>query len=116
MILVALVAWRFTVRPSTTAGPGGGPAAGGGRRAGGGTVEVSPVTRRTITNTLQSVGDVESPYKVEVAPKTTGRINFLQVREGDVVKTGQVLLKIDPSDLLGAVSQAQANVAEARSR
>ena len=65
---------------------------------------------------LQTVGNAESPYKIEIAPKTAGRIEMLQAREGDMVQAGQVLLKIDPSDLKGAVLQQEAAVAEARSR
>ena len=96
-------------------GPGGG--AGGQRRGGAAAaVEVTKAVGRTITETLESVANVESPYKVQISPRTSGRINYLEVREGDPVRPGQVLLGIDPAELEGAVSQAQANVAEARSR
>src|SRR5437763_10485093 len=89
------------------AGGKGGPAA---------VVQVASVQHRVIIQTIQSVGNVESPYKIEISPKTAGRIMYLEVREGDPVTQGEVLLKIDPSDLQGAVVQQQASVAEARSR
>ncbi len=79
-------------------------------------VSVSNVVARTIVEDVQSVANVESPFKVEISPKISGRIAFLQAREGDAVTAGQVLLQIDPSDLQGAVLQQQANVAEARAR
>lgn len=79
-------------------------------------VEVASAGPRQISESVESVGNVESPYRIEIAPRTSGRIAFLEVREGDQVKKGQLLLKIDPSDLEGAVIQQRANVAEARSR
>jgi RND family efflux transporter MFP subunit len=113
LALMGLLIWRFSIRGAANAQVAGQT---GARRNAAAAVEVTPAVRRVIVQSLQSVGNVESPYKVEISPKSAGRISFLDVREGDPVKAGQVLLKIDPSDLQGAVSQAQANVAEARSR
>jgi HlyD family secretion protein len=142
-ILIGLLVWRFKNMPEVAAGgPGGGGAPGGGagrasgaggaggtRGTGGATgpgggggrggpaaVEVAAAGPRTITVTLQTVGNVESPYKIQVSPKTTGRIEYLEAREGDPVTKGQVLLRIDPAELQGAANQAAANVAEERSR
>jgi RND family efflux transporter MFP subunit len=80
------------------------------------TVRIAPATGRLMVQSLQSVGNVESPYKIEISPKSAGRIEYLEAREGDVVSAGQIILKIDPSDLQGAVLQQEAAVAEARSR
>ncbi|HWA82134.1 MAG TPA: biotin/lipoyl-binding protein [Fimbriimonadaceae bacterium] len=111
LIVVALVVWRFRIRATTE-----GATRTQVRRGGAAMVEVTPATGRVIVQQIESVGDVESPFKVEISPKSTGRISYLQVREGDPVKSGEVILKIDPSDLQGAVVQAEANVAEARSK
>ncbi len=123
VILLALVGWRFSIRASGNSSGDSGKQKGGapGRGGGGGgksapSVEVVPTASRTIIQSIQSVGNVESPDKLEVAPKTSGRITLLQVREGDPVKPGDVLLKIDPGDLEGAVLQQEASVADARSR
>lgn len=113
VILIALVVWRFNNRAETNQQTMG---QAGQRRGGTAAVELAPATARTITQTLESVANVESPYKVAISPKTSGRINFLEAREGDQVQKGQVLLGIDPVELQAAVGQAQANVAEARSR
>jgi RND family efflux transporter MFP subunit len=79
-------------------------------------VQVAPTTSRLIVQRLQSVGDIQSPEVLEVSPITAGRIDYLNAREGDPVTVGEVLLKIDPSDLQGAMLQQQANLAEARAR
>lgn len=112
ILLLGLVAWRFVGR-SAAQGQLNRQAGMGGRTA---TVQLAPATSRVIVQTLESVGNVESPFKNEISPKTAGRIEYLLAREGDPVSPGKVLLKIDPSDLQGAVLQQQASVAEARSR
>ncbi|MFI5386288.1 MAG: biotin/lipoyl-binding protein, partial [Fimbriimonadales bacterium] len=113
VLLIGLIGWRFTVNASAKAKTAGSQQS---RQRAAASVEVAVAGPRTITNVLQSVGSVESPYKVEISPKSAGRISYLELREGDPVKAGQIVLKIDPSDLEGAVVQAQANVADARSK
>lgn len=136
VLLVALVVWRFKTKADNPAGPGGmgagggGAAQGGGGRPGGGgagggggmggsrapTVELAVAKAGEIESQLQTVGSLESPNKANVAPKSSGRIEFIQVREGDRVSVGQTLVRIDPSDLEGQVAAARSNVAEARAR
>ncbi len=111
MALLALVGWRFSglnaEKKQNSAKPAESKAA---------TVRVALATSRVLVQSVQAVGSVESPYKVEISPKTAGRIKYLQVREGDRVTPGEILIKIDPSDLQGAVIQQEANVAEAKAR
>ena len=106
--LVGLVGWRFAISGSANGDkPGAGKAP---------VVMLAPVTSREFVQLVESVGNVVSPYKVEISPKIAGKIEFLTAREGDSVKEGELLLKIDPSDLQDAVLQQQAAVDEARSR
>jgi RND family efflux transporter MFP subunit len=79
-------------------------------------VEVATAKSTDIVHTVQVVGNLESPQKVVISPKVTGRIEYLQAREGDPVVPGQVLVRLDPSDLRQQMLQQQAAVAEARSR
>ncbi|RYG68886.1 biotin/lipoyl-binding protein, partial [bacterium] len=87
-----------------------------GRRNATPAVEVAEAGPRTIESTLDVVGDAESPNVARLAPKVTGPITFLQVREGDAVTQGQVLVRIDPREVEAGVSAAQAAVAEAQAR
>lgn len=123
LLLVGLVIWRFAGLKAAQAqiargGPGGagGPGGPGGGRGGAAAVQVATAGSRHIVQAVEAVANVESPYRIDISPKASGRIDFLQAREGDRVTAGQVLLRINPSDLQGAVLQAQASVAEARSR
>ena len=123
VILLALVGWRFSTRASSgnqgSGGSGqqkGGASGGGGSGRGAPSVEVAIAQGRAITQTLQSVGTVQSPFKVEISPKAAGRIATLTVREGDSVTAGQVLFVLDTGDLKAAELQQEANVADARSK
>ncbi len=109
--MIALVIWRFFAMSgaSTQVKKQGG-------SGGAAEVQVVAATSRLITQSIQGVGDVSSPQVVEVSPITAGRIDTLTAREGDIVTPGELLLKIDPSDLQGAMLQQQANVADARAR
>lgn len=130
VLLGLLVVWRFKTKSAETPGGAGGPAAsgGGGARGGGAgaggaggagrapTVQVTEAKAGEIETILETVGSLESPNKALISPKSTGRILSIDAREGDRVTMGQVLVRIDPSDIEGQVAQAQSSVAEARAR
>jgi HlyD family secretion protein len=109
--LLALIGWRVGTRgqASDLMAKGGG----GSRKP---SVEVSIAKPAEIINTINVVGDIESPQTVDISPKITGRIEFLNAREGDIVKAGQELVRIDPSELQQQLLSLQAGVAEAKSK
>lgn len=112
LVLAMLIGWRFQTNKQAEAelGPGGG------QRRGGSVVELAVAGSKTIVTSLSAVGSAESPFRVEISPKAAGRIEYLALREGDPVRRGEVLARIDPSEQQALVLQQQANVAEARSR
>jgi len=129
LALGGLIAWRVVQEKAPEAGgprpgmagqqgPGaagaGGP--GGGMGRGPASVELTAIQYRDIEKTFQATGTVESMQNVKISPKVSGRIDFLQVREGDRVRRGQVLVRIDQSQVQAEVRQQQANVAEAKYR
>ena len=92
------------------------PAAGGGERAGGGAaipVKVAPVIRRQIADYLETNGSLEAENEVDVVARTTGPIVELNVEEGDFVRTGQVLARIDAAEIEAQLGIARVNLAEA---
>ena len=60
-----------------------------------------------------AVGSAVSDQRVDVSSRLSGFIRELNVQEGDSVRKGQLLVRIDPSDVEGGVRQAQAGVAAA---
>ncbi len=79
-------------------------------------VAVAPVQVRDIVQTYSAVGSVESPDNVDIAPKVSGRIEAVTVTIGDSVRVGQMLARLDPTEVEAEVRRQQANVAEARFR
>ncbi len=113
VVLGGLIGWRFQ---KTTADKKQLDQAAQARKTSAPNVNVAAATLRDIVHTFEGVGSVEAPFNVKISPKVTGRLDFLKVREGDAVKAGEVLARIDPSQAQAVVAQQQAAVAEAQSR
>ena len=62
------------------------------------------------TDDAQVAGDI-----VTVSARITGRLAELRVDEGQSVKAGQVIAKLDPTDFEAQVQQAEAALAVAQS-
>lgn len=71
-------------------------------------VENLPISYRTT-------GSIVSDHRVDVASRSTGYIKKILVREGDLVKVGQVLVILDGADVEGAIRQVTASVDKAAS-
>jgi membrane fusion protein YbhG len=65
--------------------------------------------RRATANQLSGSGSIEAT-QIDIAPKIAGRVVRLAVNEGDTVRAGQVLVRLDDRDLRAQVDQARANV------
>jgi len=71
-------------------------------------VAVTAVLQQTIPVRLQAIGNVEAYASVAVKSRVDGQILELQFREGQEVRKGDVLLKIDPRPFEAAFKQADA--------
>jgi HlyD family secretion protein len=79
-------------------------------------VKIEPVGNRDLVASVTASGQVASHTKVDVASDVSGRITQLAVKEGDMVKKGQFLLEIDPSQYQAAVGRNVAAVASSRAQ
>jgi HlyD family secretion protein len=79
-------------------------------------VSVAVAQPRDLQSTFEATGTLEAPLNVKISAKVSGRVNYLQVHEGDRVRQGQVLVRIDSSQVEADVQQQQANVSEAQYR
>jgi HlyD family secretion protein len=86
------------------------------RNSGGTSVRMEPVATRDLVAVVNASGWIRPHRRVEVQADIMGRIIELNVKEGDAVQRGQVLLRIDPTQFQAAVSRAQAAVSEAGAR
>ncbi len=73
-------------------------------------VTTAEVSVREIRPAVQGVGSVEAKLVVALAAKITGRISAMNVDQGDVVRTSQVLVKLENSELSAEVERAAANL------
>ncbi|MCS7177562.1 MAG: efflux RND transporter periplasmic adaptor subunit [Candidatus Kapabacteria bacterium] len=78
-------------------------------------VTVEPVQRRTITQIVSAVGVLRPETEVKLSSETSGEVIALFVREGDTVKAGQLLLRIQP-DIAQTFLEQSAAAAEAARR
>ncbi|OPX23947.1 MAG: hypothetical protein B1H03_00110 [Planctomycetales bacterium 4484_113] len=67
------------------------------------------VTRADITRTETVIGVLEATSQVEVKAKVGGVLKEVLVKEGDPVKKGALLARIDEADLRKVLRQAQAH-------
>jgi len=63
---------------------------------------------------LTANGYVVAQRKASVASKGTGRLVYLGVEEGDRVKSGHIIARLEESDVLAALAKARADLAVAR--
>jgi len=77
-------------------------------------VTVEKAAIRTITQIVSATGKVYPEMEVKLSPEVSGEIVELPVKEGDVVKRGQLLFKINPQLSRTQVEQAQAALSAAK--
>jgi len=100
----------------SAAGPGGGGRGGRGRGEAGGAVPVvtAKVVERDVPVDLAAIGNVEAYTTISVRSQVTGQLQEAAFREGDFVKKGQILFRIDRRPFEAVLQQADANMARDR--
>jgi RND family efflux transporter MFP subunit len=73
------------------------------------TVSASVVTEGQATTLLSATGYVEADTKADLSPKITSKVTALYVTEGDTVRKGQVLARLDRTDLDAQLADAKAS-------
>jgi membrane fusion protein, multidrug efflux system len=72
-------------------------------------VTVAPVLQETVPIRLQGIGNVEAYQTVALKARVDGQIMVVNFREGDPVRKGEVLFRVDPRPYQAALRQAEAN-------
>ena len=90
----------------------GGPAAQGAGRV----VSAARVTQGQVKLAFTYTGTVQSHVQVNLAPKTSGRLEQLLVDSGAVVKQGDPIAVLERTSLQLGVQQAQANLQAAQAK
>ena len=79
-------------------------------------VRIEAVDSRDLVASVTASGQVQPRTKVDVAADISGRIVRLAVKEGQMVKRGDFLLRIDPEQYEAAVQRAEAGLSSAKAQ
>jgi HlyD family secretion protein len=86
-------------------------------------VATEKVTKRTIVEVVSANGKIAPESEVKLSPDVSGEIIELYVKEGDLIKSGQLLAKINPEIYLSnydrtiaALNTSQANLANSKAQ
>src|SRR5215470_18987849 len=77
-------------------------------------VSVTPVVRRQVAETIDYVGRLTAVDKVDIVARVEGFLEERNFKEGQYVKTGDLLFRIEQATYKAAVEQARATLAKAK--
>jgi len=77
-------------------------------------VSVEPAATRTITQTVSAIGKLQPEHMVKISSEASGEIIYLGAKDGDMVKEGQLLVRIRPDILESQLAQTRAATDAAR--
>jgi HlyD family secretion protein len=79
-------------------------------------VQILPVVQKPLVYSLRATGDISPMMQVDLFPKVSGYLERIDVHIGDIVKQGQVIAQIDPTDFVQKVREIEAKVAQAKAQ
>ena len=82
-----------------------------GNKDNGKTVEITSTSSRTIIETVSATGKIQPEIEVKIASMVSGEIIDLPIKEGQVVKKGDLLVKINPDLYTSGLNRSVANLA-----
>ena len=80
------------------------------------TVSVMPPMRREVTDWDEFTGRFISTERVELRARVSGYLDSISFADGQVVKRGDMLFRIDPRPFVAAATEAEARLTGARSQ
>jgi HlyD family secretion protein len=86
-------------------------------------IATEKVSRRTIVEVVSANGKIAPEVEVKLSPDVSGEVIELYVKEGELIKAGQLLAKINPEiyisnydRTIAALNTSQANLANSKAR
>jgi HlyD family secretion protein len=78
-------------------------------------VEIANVNATTIIETVSATGKIQPEIEVKIASMVSGEIISLPIKEGQVVKKGDLLVKINPDLYTSGLNRSVANLSGTKS-
>ena len=104
---------RSGERPTAGRGPGGGP---GGFSRGPTFVVAEPASVRTIRDEVEAIGTTLANESVTLTAKVTDTVSKVRFEDGELVKSGQVLVEITNTEQAALLAESEANVQDAHNQ
>ena len=79
-------------------------------------VRLEDVRRRDLVAVVTASGNVRARRTVDLSSDVSARVAELLVREGDDVRSGRVLIRLDPTQFQAVLSRARAALSQARAQ
>lgn len=79
-------------------------------------VQVTPVVRTGIVQSVVATGRLNAPARMDIGAEVTATVLEVRVREGDRVKAGDLLLRLTDDEARAGLQQARAALLESRGR
>jgi HlyD family secretion protein len=79
-------------------------------------VDIVKVQRAPIVQSVVATGRIATPARIEVSSQLAARIERIEVREGDVVRAGALLVQLRSDEAEAALAAARAALREAEGR
>lgn len=119
LLLGGAIMWRLHINGAAAKAlqqTGGGSGRSGGAGRGPTSVGTASATVRDIVHTFATTANIESPQTVKISPRVAEQILTITVQEGDPVRQGQILARLDDTQLAAAVRKEQALLAEGKAK
>lgn len=78
-------------------------------------IEIAKVDATTIVETVSATGKIQPEIEVKIASMVSGEIIELPIKEGQVVKKGDLLVKINPDLYTSGLNRSVANLSGSKS-
>lgn len=77
-------------------------------------VELEPVATREVVQTVTGTGKIQPMVQVKISADVSAKITRLEVKEGEWVEQGTLLVELDREAYLAAVESSEANLSAAQ--
>ena len=77
-------------------------------------VEIAKIETRTVIETVSGTGKIQPEIEVKISSEVSGEIISLPIKEGQTVRKGDLLIKINPKIYTSGLSRTQAGLSNTK--
>lgn len=85
-----------------------------GEKKNGTEVEIAKVEQRTVVETVSATGKIQPEIEVKISSEVSGEIIVLPVKEGQNVKKGDLLVRVNPELYTSGLNRSQAGLSNTK--